>query len=121
MFILFIMTGKAEVHGCLIKLLGERGNVGVMTGKTALVRRKAAVFYRNLCDLILLVGMTGKAEALGALGRQIEFKVAAMRAVTLDATIRNRAVHKFLAGKLLLLVGVAGIADIVPFGHQQFG
>jgi len=104
MFILFVMTGKAEIHGRLVKLLGKRGNVGVMTGQATPVRRKSAMFYRNLCDLILLVGMTGKAEALGTLGRQIEFKVTAVGAVTLDATIRNRAVHKFLAGKLLLFV-----------------
>ncbi|MDP3695100.1 MAG: hypothetical protein Q8R42_03175 [Desulfocapsaceae bacterium] len=79
------------------------------------------MFYRNLGDFIFLVGMTGKAKVLGALGRQIEFKIAAVGAVALDATICNRAVSKFLVGKLILFVGVAGKADIVAFGHQQFG
>lgn len=104
MFILFVMTGNAEIHGRLIKLLWKRRNVGVMTGQTAFVCCQAAVFYRNLGDFIFLIGMTGKAKGLGTLGRQIEFKVAAVWAVALDATIRNRAVNKFLAGKLILFV-----------------
>ena len=69
MHILFVMTGKAEIHGRLIKLLRKRRNVGVMTGQTAFVCCKPAVFHRNLGDLIFFVGMTGKAKALGALGR----------------------------------------------------
>ncbi|MDD3813189.1 MAG: hypothetical protein PHZ02_00975 [Desulfocapsaceae bacterium] len=118
MFILFVMAGKTEIHGRLIKLLRKRGSVWVMTSQAAPVCCKAAVFYRNLGDFILLVGMTGKAEGLGAFCRQIEFKVAAVGAMALDTTICNGAMNKLLAGKFLLLVGVAGIADIVTFSHQ---
>lgn len=87
MFILLVMTGKAEIHGRLVELLGKRRDVRVMTGQTAFVRGEAAVFYRDLGYFILLVGMTGKAEALGALRRQVEFKVAAVGTVTLDTAI----------------------------------
>ena len=64
--------------------------------------------------------MTGKADAFSVFARQAEFEVAAVRAVALYATVCNRGVNKFFFGKLILLVVMAGIADIISFGHEHF-
>ena len=114
-----VMAGEAEVHGGKIELLGKRRDMGIVAGQTALLRCQSAMLHGDTGYFLLFARMTGKTEALGAFTLQAELEVTAVWAVTFYTAFGDRTMDVFFACKLVLFVGVAGVADVVTLCHEQ--